>query len=203
MEIHKKCWPVPFERVHTGKKKVELRLADSEYKEGDTLVLEEWDPKTKQYTGRSLKCNVSYVIKTRDQKFWPAEDVEKHGFLVLQIEPENQEDGTISWEDFEKVDMRVGKIIRVEDFPEAKKPAYKLFIDFGKEIGMKQSSAQVVKGYEKNELIGRQVIAVVNFPLKQIGPFKSEVLVVGAVNTNGDVRLLKPEPAAGLGEPIR
>ena len=100
--------------------------------------------------------------------------------------------GEISWEDFSKIDMRVGTIISVDDFPEAKKPAYKLKIDFGS-LGVKQSSAQITKLYKKEELVGKQIIAVVNFPKKQIANFMSECLVLGVVLNNGEVVLLQPE----------
>ncbi|NNL83564.1 MAG: tRNA-binding protein [Winogradskyella sp.] len=97
----------------------------------------------------------------------------------------------ITFEDFTKVDLRVGTIIEVNDFPEANKPAYKLIIDFG-DLGIKQSSAQIITQYSKEDLLNKQVIAVVNFPTKQIGKFMSECLVVGAVKEN-DVFLLHPE----------
>lgn len=96
-------------------------------------------------------------------------------------------------DDFQKLDIRVGKVIEVNDFPEAKKPAYKLKIDFGTEIGIKNSSVQIVARYTKEELIGRLVMGVVNFPPRQIGPFTSEVLTLGVPDTDGQVILIKPD----------
>lgn len=95
----------------------------------------------------------------------------------------------ITWNDFEKIEMRVGTIIEVNDFPEARKPAYQLTIDFGSEIGIKKSSAQITKRYHKDDLQGKQIIAVVNFPKKQIGKFMSECLVLGSVNDDEVVLL--------------
>jgi len=91
----------------------------------------------------------------------------------------------ITYEDFEKVDIRLGKIIEVNDFPEARKPAYKLLIDFGHEIGIKRSSVQLVGTYKKEELMGLLVACVVNFPIKRVGPFESQVLTLGFKNTEG------------------
>jgi tRNA-binding protein len=98
----------------------------------------------------------------------------------------------ISWTDFEKVDMRTGTIIDVNEFPKARKPAFKLVIDFGKELGIKRSSAQITAHYKKEDLLNRQVIAVVNFPPKQIADFTSECLVLGVYDENKDVILLQP-----------
>lgn len=108
----------------------------------------------------------------------------------------------ISFDDFVKVDMHVGTIIAVDDFPKAKKPAYQLTIDFGEAIGIKKSSAQITTLYTKEDLIGKQVIAVTNFPPRQIANFFSEVLVLGSVNTEGVVTLLQPERAVQNGERI-
>ena len=105
----------------------------------------------------------------------------------------------ITYGDFEKVDIRVGKIVQVEDFPQARKPAYRLVIDFGPEIGIKRSSAQITRHYIKEELPGRLVMGVVNFPPKQIGPFVSEVLTLGVADENGDVVLLSPTKEVPLG----
>lgn len=98
----------------------------------------------------------------------------------------------ISYDDFDKVDIRVGLIINVEDFPEAKKPAYKLTIDFGDEIGLKKSSAQITAHYKADDLKDRKILAVVNFPIKQIGPFRSEVLTLGTADKDGTVILVDP-----------
>ena len=97
----------------------------------------------------------------------------------------------ISWSDFEKVEMRVGTVMSAEEFPEARIPAYKMQIDFGSELGVKKTSAQITTKYSLDELVGKQVIAVVNFPKKQIGPFMSECLVLGAVDGK-DVTVLHP-----------
>lgn len=105
----------------------------------------------------------------------------------------------ISFADFDKVDIRVGRIVDVHDFPEARKPAYKLTIDFGGAIGTKRSSAQLTKYYTKQDLLNRQVLAVVNFPPKQIGPFMSEVLTLGIPDGEGAVVLLTPEREVPLG----
>lgn len=105
---------------------------------------------------------------------------------------------TISWNEFEKVEIRVGTIVQVEGFPEAKKPAYKLQIDLG-EFGIKRSSAQITTLYTKEELVGKQVVCVINFPIKKIGPYESEVLTTGFYRENGDVVLAVPDKAVPNG----
>ena len=107
----------------------------------------------------------------------------------------------IEWADFEKVDMRVGRIVEVEDFPEARKPAWKLRIDFGPELGEKRSSAQITN-YTRDQLVGRLVVGVVNFPPRQIGPVRSEVLVLGAVAGDHPVLLLEPDTGSQPGDRI-
>jgi tRNA-binding protein len=105
----------------------------------------------------------------------------------------------ITYADFDKVDIRVGRVVQVDDFPEARKPAYKLLIDFGGEVGVKKSSAQATALYTKEALVGRLVLAVVNFPPKQIGPMMSEVLTLGVPDGNGNVILVVPERDAPIG----
>jgi len=109
---------------------------------------------------------------------------------------------TITWDDFTKVELRLGTILTAEPFPEARKPAYKLTVDFGPEIGVKQSSAQITDLYTPDDLVGKRVVGVVNFPPRQIGPFMSECLVTGFYNSKGEVILCVPdkplEPGAKL-----
>ena len=100
---------------------------------------------------------------------------------------------TIAWSDFEKIAMHIGTIIEVHDFPEAKKPAYQLTINFGSEIGIKKSSAQITKCYTKDDLLNKQIVAVINFPTKQIGKFMSECLVLGSIGDDNDIVLLSSD----------
>jgi tRNA-binding protein len=105
----------------------------------------------------------------------------------------------ISWEDFEKVDVRVGTVVEAELFPEARKPSMKLMVDFGPEVGTRKTSAQLTVRYEPEGLVGRQVLAVINFPPKRIAGFESEVLVLGVPDGNKDVVLLSPDHRVPLG----
>jgi tRNA-binding protein len=107
----------------------------------------------------------------------------------------------LGWDEFARVDMRVGRIVEVQEFPEARRPAFKLELDFGEEIGPRRSSAQITN-YTRDDLVGRLVIAVVNFPPKQIGPFMSECLVLGTYTADRLVLLLNPEPGAAPGDRV-
>lgn len=114
------------------------------------------------------------------------------GDIVSKLEPVAP---AIAYDDFRKTDIRVGTIIEAEPFPQARRPAYKLKIDFGAAIGLRRSSVQIVANYRLEELVGRQIAAVVNFPPKQIGPFMSEVLVLGFEDEAGNVTLIRPDKA--------
>ena len=108
----------------------------------------------------------------------------------------------ITWEDFQKVDIRSGLIKEAHVFPEARKPAYKLLIDFGDEIGLKKTSAQITDNYQPEDLIGMNIVAITNFPPKQIGPVRSEVLVLGTIEKDGKVVLLSPTLPSKMGSPV-
>lgn len=105
----------------------------------------------------------------------------------------------ITWDDFEKVDLRIGTIVRAEPFPEARRPAFKLWVDLGPELGVRKSSAQITVHYALDELVGRQVLAVTNFPPKQVGPFRSEILVTGIADEQGAIVLVRPDRAVPNG----
>jgi tRNA-binding protein len=109
----------------------------------------------------------------------------------------------ISYDDFAKVDIRVGRIVQADEFPQARKPAYKLRIDFGPAIGVKNSSAQITKYYESKDLVGKLVLGVVNFPPRQIATFFSEVLTLGVILGEGDICLIHPDRDVPLGSPMR
>jgi len=109
----------------------------------------------------------------------------------------------ISYDDFAKIDIRVGRIVQADVFPQARKPAYRLRIDFGDEIGVKHSSAQITKYYEPQDLVGKLVLGVVNFPPRQIATFFSEVLTLGVILGDGDICLIHPDRDVPLGAPIR
>jgi tRNA-binding protein len=115
------------------------------------------------------------------------------------VSPQTNGAATITFGDFEKVDIRVGRILQASEFPEARKPAYKLIIDFGPAIGQRRSSAQLTRRYTREELEGRLVMAVVNFPPRQIGPFLSEVLTLGVPDSDGAVVLLVPDKDVPVG----
>ena len=106
----------------------------------------------------------------------------------------------ITFDDFMKVDIRVGRVVRAEPFPEARKPAIKVWVDFGPDIGERKSSAQITEHYEPEALVGRQVMGVVNFPPRQIGPFMSEVLILGAFDADGSVVLIAPDSEVPVGQ---
>ena len=113
------------------------------------------------------------------------------------MEKENRK--TISWSDFEKVEIRIGTVLRVDEFPQARKPAYILHVDFGPELGVRKSSAQITSLYKREELVGRQVLAVTNFPAKQVGPIMSECLVTGFYREDGAIVLAAPDSSVPNG----
>ncbi|MDG1437885.1 MAG: tRNA-binding protein [Emcibacteraceae bacterium] len=100
---------------------------------------------------------------------------------------------TITWDDFQKIELKIGTVVRAEEFPEARNPAYKVWVDFGEELGIKKTSAQITVHYKPEELIGRQIVGVVNFPVMQIGPIKSEFLLTGFYDEDGAVVMAQPE----------
>lgn len=119
--------------------------------------------------------------------------------MHVTFDPTTPQSAEITFEDYMRVDIRVGRIVVAEPFPEARKPAYKLTIDFGSSIGRKRSSAQITEQYDIEALKGRRILAVVNFPPRQIGPVKSEVLVLGAANEAGEICLVAPDSDVPIG----
>lgn len=144
-----------------------------------------------------MGCEQSSPVPPRAGAFRP--QLAPHGAFVSCFDAMPDESAPLSYAEFQRVDIRVGRIVRVEDFPAARKPAYKLQIDFGAEIGLKKSSAQLTQHYSKEELLQRLVVAVVNFPPRQIGPFMSEVLTLGVPDSDGAVVLLVPEQDVPIG----
>jgi tRNA-binding protein len=135
-------------------------------------------------------CHSDAFFSILIARWCPIVDHQTHGATVPNL---------ISYADFERIDVRVGRITRADEFPEARKPAYRLVIDFGVELGTRTSSAQLTLRYTRSELEGRLVVAVVNFPARQIGPFKSEVLTLGVPDEDGGVVLLVPDKPVPLG----
>ena len=129
----------------------------------------------------------------------PGRKLALHRLFVSCFAAMPAESAPLSYAEFQRIDIRVGRIVLVEDFPAARKPAYKLQIDFGAEIGVKKSSAQTTKHYSKEQLLHRLVVAVVNFPPKQIGPYMSDVLTLGVPDGDGEVVLLVPEQDVPIG----
>lgn len=185
----------------TGKEQIEAR-EEREWQAYHEMIFHEKFPHipvlsdfyVKQFGNKALTY---YNRMTNDLKSKYQQQKENIERVLKEIEnkelpKEIKADTTISWQDFEKIDMRVGTIINVDDFPEANKPAYQLAIDFGP-LGIKKSSAQITSLYRKDELINQQIIAVVNFPPKQIGKYMSECLVMGVYGNDKDVILLNPE----------
>ncbi len=144
-----------------------------------------------------MGCEQSSPVPPRPGALRP--QLAPHLAFVSCFDAMPDESAPLSYAEFQRVDVRVGRIVRVEDFPAARKPAYKLQIDFGAEIGVKKSSAQLTRHYSKEELLHRLVVAVVNFPPRQIGPFMSEVLTLGVPDSDGAVVLLVPEQDVPIG----
>jgi len=144
-----------------------------------------------------MGCEQSSTVPPRLGALRP--QLAPHRAIVSCFDAMPDESAPLSYAEFQRVDIRVGRIVRVEDFPAARKPAYKLQIDFGAEIGLKKSSAQQTRHYSKEELLHRLVVAVVNFPPRQIGPFMSEVLTLGVPDSDGAVVLLVPEQDVPIG----
>jgi tRNA-binding protein len=149
-----------------------------------------------------VKVEIVYAVAEK-QRACQAFRAQRTGMADLKKGHLGAQMDQISYDDFAKVDIRVGRIVQADEFPQAKKPAYKLRIDFGPELGVKNSSAQITKYYDPQDLVGKLVLGVVNFPPRQIATFFSEVLTLGVILGEGDICLVHPDRDVPLGAPIR
>lgn len=193
--INKKVWLEYFEKIISGQKKFDLRLADFEVKEGDTLVLEEWDQDKKEYTGRKTEMVVTYILKTKGQTFWPEIEVTKHGFQIIQFESKKK---TVTYEEFKKVEIRAGKILSAEKVPETDK-LLKLMVDIGEknEIGQSTKPLQIISGIapyypDPATLVGTTAMFVTNLEPRTIRGLKSQGILLAVSGPDGTFSLLTP-----------
>jgi len=193
--IKKKLRPEYFDLVNSGKKKFELRVADFDIKEGDTLVLEEWDPKTQEYTGRKIERKVGYILKFDLDAFGQKEEILKNGLLAIGLEKiENK----INFEEFKKIDLRTAKILEAEKL-EGSDKLVKLQINLGQE--KRQILAGIQKYYPIEELIGRTIIVVANLESKKMAGSESRGMLLAA-DIDGEPILLMPDKETPPGAQI-
>jgi methionine--tRNA ligase beta chain len=193
--IKKKLWPEYFDLVNSGKKKFELRVADFDIKEGDTLVLEEWDPKTKEYTGRKIERKIGYFLKFNLDAFGQKEEILKNGLLAIGLE---KIDNKINFEEFKKIDLRTAKILEAEKLESSDK-LVKLQIDLGQE--KRQILAGIQQYYPVEELIGRTIIVVANLEPKKMAGSESQGMLLAA-DIDGTPILLMPDKETPPGTQI-